>query len=176
MLGVKLIDAQSLGRAPQFVERRIALAQRHHIAKAVQDGQQLAEAPDAGVIDLLGGAAPLPPEPLQRARVGPVQPLALAPAGVNHLKELSTLDATEVRLGFRSRDHRPTSNTPQLMQIVVHGYRIGYQFDARFGAPRIRLNRRVPHICRVLCGGCGEPHTNIRRVPPVPRCWGPGRP
>ena len=53
MFGVELIDAQGLGRARQVVQRRIALKQRNRIAKIFQNRHQLAEAPDAGAIQIL---------------------------------------------------------------------------------------------------------------------------
>jgi hypothetical protein len=46
--------------------------------------------------------------------------LALTPARVFHFKQVSTEDATEVRLGFLPGDSRPASETAQLVQIVVH--------------------------------------------------------
>ncbi len=61
MLGKELIDAQSLAGAGQRVEGRVALAQRHGIAKTIENGQQFAEAPHAGVIEFFGGTAPLTP-------------------------------------------------------------------------------------------------------------------
>ncbi len=120
MLGVKLVDAQGFGGARQVIERRVALEQGHGVAKVLQNGQQLAEAPDAGVVQRLGGGAPLPPEPFECGGVGPVMAPALFPAGVFHFKQLSADRATEVRPGLRACNPRPTSNTTQLVQMIVH--------------------------------------------------------
>ena len=113
---------RALAARVSVIERRIALAQGDGVAEAVQNRQQLAEAPDAGVVQRLRGAAPLAPQPLERARVGPVVALALAPAGILHFKQVAADGAAEVRLGFRARDPRPASKTAQLMQIVVHAW------------------------------------------------------
>ena len=70
----------------QVIEWCIALAQRYGIAEAIENGQQLAEAPDTGVVQLFGGAAPLAPEPLEGSRIRPIWAAALASAGVFHFK------------------------------------------------------------------------------------------
>ena len=112
VLGKKLVDSQRLGRARQVIERRIALAQRHRVAKAVQNRQQLAEAPDAGVVQPLRRAAPLPPQATSARRDWAGRwPLRCSPAGVLHFKQVTASGATEVRLGLSARDPRPTSKT-----------------------------------------------------------------
>ena len=120
VLGEELVDPQPLGGARQMIERRIALEERHRIAKALQNRQQLAEAPYAGVVQPLRRAAPLPPQPLERAGIGTVRPLALAPAGVLHFKQVAAIGATEVRPGVYAGDSRSASKTTQLMQILAH--------------------------------------------------------
>ena len=122
MLGEKLFDAQSFGGALELVERRIALEESDRVVKILQDGQQLAKSPYAGAVQRFGRAAPLSPEPFERAGIGTVVAAAFAPAGVFHFKEVAAVDTTEVRLGFRATDARPASKTAQLMQIVVHAW------------------------------------------------------
>ena len=111
MLGEEPVDAQRPGGARQVIERRVALAEGHGVAKAVQNGQQFAEAPYAGVVQGLGGAAALAPQPLERARVGAVGALALAPAGILHFKEIPAGGAAEVRTSLRALETRPASET-----------------------------------------------------------------
>ena len=50
MLGIQLIDAESLRGATQMIERRVAFTQRYCVAKTIQYGQQFAKAPYARVI------------------------------------------------------------------------------------------------------------------------------
>jgi hypothetical protein len=47
--------------------------------------------------------------------------IALAPSGVFHFKQVSALNATEVRLSFPACNPRPASKTVQLVQRVIHG-------------------------------------------------------
>jgi hypothetical protein len=98
----------------------MAFAQGHRVAEAVENWQQFPESPDTGVVQCLSGASTLSPQPFERTRIGPVMALALTPARVFHFKQVSTEDATEVRLGFLPGDSRPASETAQLVQIVVH--------------------------------------------------------
>ena len=97
----------ALAGARQVVERRVALAQSDRVAKTVENGQQFAEAPDAGVVQRLRGAAALAPEPFERAGIGPVMALSLAPAGILHFKEVAALGAAKVGLGLGARRCAP---------------------------------------------------------------------
>jgi hypothetical protein len=93
------------------IERRIALAQRYHIAKALENGQQLAEPPNSRLVHRLRRAAPLSPEPLERPRVGTVVAPALLQPGYSTSNKLSAHGAAEVRLRLRARKAGPASNT-----------------------------------------------------------------
>ncbi len=77
-----------LGAAGQIVEGGVAFAQGDDIVEVVDDGKQVAEAPDAGLIDGHGGGAALLPEPAEGAGVGKlaeseavVSPLEIADQG-----------------------------------------------------------------------------------------------
>jgi predicted flap endonuclease-1-like 5' DNA nuclease len=63
------------------------------------------------VIQSLGGAAALAPEPLERTGIGTVVPPALAPAGIFNLKEIAAGGATEVGTGVLPIDARTASKT-----------------------------------------------------------------
>src|ERR1039458_2283050 len=104
MLGKQLVDAKRLRSPRQMVERSIAFKKRDCVAKAVENWQQFAEAPYAGVVQRLGQPLPSPPQPLQRARVGTVRAAALAPAWVFDFKKVPADCATEVgqRIGARN--------------------------------------------------------------------------
>ena len=103
MLGEELVNPQGFGRARQVVEWRVALEERHHIAEALQNGQQFAEAPDAGVVQRLGGGAPLAPEPFERAGVGPVR------ASVPAIRAPHPIQRNWCRLSFMSLDSVPAN-------------------------------------------------------------------
>ena len=70
VLGEEPVDAGDLGAARQLVERRVALAEGDDVVGVVDDGQQIAEAPDAGLVDGHGGGAALLPEPAEGAGIG----------------------------------------------------------------------------------------------------------
>ena len=61
VLGQQPVEAKRGGGAGQVVERGIAFAQRDGVFRAIEDGQQIAEAPNAGLIDGHGGRAALLP-------------------------------------------------------------------------------------------------------------------
>ena len=111
MLGEELVDAEGLGGAGQVIERGVAFAQGDGVAKAIQNGQQLAETPDAGVVERLGRAAPLAPEPLERAGIGAVRSPTLAPAGIFNLEKLAANGATEVGQRVSACNACPTAKT-----------------------------------------------------------------
>jgi hypothetical protein len=100
MLGKELIDTESFRGARKVVKRRIAFAQGDSVAEVLEDGQEFAEAPDAGVVKRLGGASALAPEPFECARVGAVAAFALAPAGIFDFKEIAALGAAKVGTRF----------------------------------------------------------------------------
>ena len=70
VLGEEPVDAGGFGAAGQFVERRVAFAEGGDVFEVVDDGKQVAEAPDAGLVDRHGGRAALLPEPAEGAGVG----------------------------------------------------------------------------------------------------------
>ena len=105
MLGKELVDAESFGGARKVVEGRIAFAQGDGVAEVLKDGEQFAKAPDAGVVEGLRRAAPLTPEPFERAGVGAVAAFALAPAGIFDFKEIAALASSESRDALRCRAH-----------------------------------------------------------------------
>ena len=70
MLGEEPVDAGGFGAARKVVERRVAFAEGDDVFEVVDDGEQIAEAPDAGLIDRHGGGAALLPEPAEGAGVG----------------------------------------------------------------------------------------------------------
>ena len=70
MLGEEPVDAGDFGAAGQLVERGVALAEGDDVVEVVDDGEQVAEAPDAALIDGHGGGAALLPEPAEGAGVG----------------------------------------------------------------------------------------------------------
>ena len=51
MLGEKPVDSGDFGAAREIVERGVALAEGDDILRVIDDGEQVAEAPDAGLID-----------------------------------------------------------------------------------------------------------------------------
>ena len=125
VLGKELVHSKGAGGTRQGVERGVALAQGDGIAKAVQDGKQLAEAPDAGVVECLGGTFSFAPEPLERAGIGPVgigrtRAFGPGPAWILDLEEIAAFGAAEVRARGGAGDARTAAETAQLMQIVVH--------------------------------------------------------
>ena len=69
-----LASSQSMpadfGAAGEIVERGVAFAEGDDALEVVDDGEEIAEAPDAGLVDGQGGGAALLPEPAERAGVG----------------------------------------------------------------------------------------------------------
>ena len=94
-----------------MIEGRIALAKSDGVAETFEDRQELAEAPDAGVVESLGGAAALSPQPLQGTGIGPVVSLSLAPAWILDFKQITAQRAAEVRPGLSAHDPRSASET-----------------------------------------------------------------
>ena len=159
MLGEDAIDPQRLGCARQVIERRIALAQRNRVAKAIQNRQQFAETPHARRIERLSRAAPLPPQPFQGSGIRPVVSPALAPAGIFHLKQVSALGAAKIGPRFRARNPASAPKTAQLMQVIVHNSLVlAYQCTAilavdgatRWSMLKTRLQRKLSSPSRVL--------------------------
>ena len=101
MLGVKLIDAKRFGCTAQMVKRRISFAERYRVAKAVENRQEFAEAPDAGMIERFRRAFALTPEPFQGSRIWAVRSAPFHPTGVLHLKKITAIGAAKVWLGLR---------------------------------------------------------------------------
>ncbi len=72
MLGEEPVDAGDFGAAREIVERSVALAEGDDVVGVVDDGEQVAEAPDAGLVDGHGGGAALLPEPAEGTGVGEI--------------------------------------------------------------------------------------------------------
>ncbi len=72
MLGEEPVDAGDFGAAREVVERGVALAEGDDVLEVVDDGEEIAEAPDAGLVDGQGGGAALLPEPAEGAGVGEI--------------------------------------------------------------------------------------------------------
>jgi hypothetical protein len=70
MLGEKPVDAGDFGAARKIVERSIAFAESDDFLEVIDDGKEVAEAPDAGLVDRHAGGAALLPEPAKGAGVG----------------------------------------------------------------------------------------------------------
>jgi hypothetical protein len=64
------VDSEGPGGAWQVVQGRVALAEGGHLVHVADDGQEVAEAPDAGLVDGLGGSSTLLPEPAESAGIG----------------------------------------------------------------------------------------------------------
>jgi len=111
MLGKKLVDSQSPGSTLQRIKRRVALSKCDGVPKVIEDGQQFAESPDAGLVERFARTATLAPEPFQRSRIWTILSVPLAPACVLDLEKVATLGAAEVRLRFRAGDAGPASET-----------------------------------------------------------------
>ena len=69
MLGEEPVEAGGGGAAGQLVERGVALAEGDDVV-GLDDGEQVAEAPDAALVDGQGGGAALLPEPAEGAGIG----------------------------------------------------------------------------------------------------------
>ncbi len=61
-LNVMPVQPAVLRRARRLEQRRVAFAQRHHLAVIVQERKQFAIAPDAALVEGRVGHAPLAPE------------------------------------------------------------------------------------------------------------------
>ena len=72
VLGEEPVDASDFGAAREVVEGGVALAEGDGVLGVVDDGEQIAEAPDAGLVDGHGGGAALLPEPAEGAGVGEI--------------------------------------------------------------------------------------------------------
>ena len=70
MLGKEPVEAERAGGTREIVERGVAFAEGDNFFEVVDDGEQIAEAPDAGLIDGHAGRAALLPEPAESAGVG----------------------------------------------------------------------------------------------------------
>ncbi len=70
MLGEKPVDACGLCATGKIVEGRVPFAEGDDFFEVVDDGEQIAEAPDAGLIDGHCGGAALLPEPAEGAGIG----------------------------------------------------------------------------------------------------------
>ena len=86
MLGEERIEAERARGERQMVERRVALAQGDGVVKAVEDGEQFPEAPDAGLIEFFLRETALAPEPFQGSGVGSIGAAGVSPAGIYHFK------------------------------------------------------------------------------------------
>lgn len=71
MFGEEPVDSGDFGTAGQVVERGVALAQGYD-ALVLDDGEEIAKAPDAGLVDGQGGGTALLPEPAQGTGIGQV--------------------------------------------------------------------------------------------------------
>ena len=72
MLGEKPVDASDFGAAREVVEGGVALAEGDDVVGVFDDGQEIAEAPYAGLVDGQGGGAAFLPEPAEGAGVGEI--------------------------------------------------------------------------------------------------------
>ena len=70
MLGEEPVETQGAGRTGKIVERGVAFAESDDFFEIVDDWKQVAEAPDAGLVDRLAGRTTLLPEPAESAWVG----------------------------------------------------------------------------------------------------------
>ena len=70
MLGEDPVDAEGLGGAGEVVKRGVAFAEGDDVFEVVHDGEEVAEAPDARLIDGHSGGAAFLPEPAKSAGVG----------------------------------------------------------------------------------------------------------
>lgn len=85
-----------------MVERRISFAERDSIAEAVENRQEFAEAPDAGVIESFSRAFALSPEPFEGSWIWTVGSAPFNPTWVLNLKKIAAIGAAEVWLGLRT--------------------------------------------------------------------------
>ena len=69
MFGEEPVDACDFGAAGQVVEGSVALAEGDDVVKVFDDGEEIAEAPNAALVDGHGGGATLLPEPAESAGV-----------------------------------------------------------------------------------------------------------
>ncbi len=99
----------------QGIERRIALPQGDDVCLVAQDGEQIAEAPDAALVLELGRSAAFLPEPAKRAGVGKITFCGSAclntPGGVFNLEQFIAVSAAEVLLQLVEPDHARASGT-----------------------------------------------------------------
>ena len=70
MLGENPVDAEGFGGLGEVVEGRVPLAEGGDFFEVGDDGEEIAEAPDAGLVDGLGGGTALLPEPAEGGGVG----------------------------------------------------------------------------------------------------------
>src|SRR5205823_1784088 len=116
----------SILRRPRRVEnRRVAFAQRHHVAQIVKEGKHLAVSPDAALRKRRVVHAPLAPEPLQPLRIGTggfisrFQQTAARGAVIDNFADIEMraarrIEAREVRL------HGENTILPLLWRRVSH--------------------------------------------------------
>ena len=128
MLGEEPIYPSNFGAAGKIVERSVALTEGYDIVGVVDDRQQIAEAPDAGLIDGHGGGATLLPEPTKGAGVGQIAvgcgsvPVGDRRPGVDNVVEAVTFGAAKDTVDFASSYPDTALCASELMCRNFHGF------------------------------------------------------
>ena len=130
VLGEEPVDAGGFGAAGEIVEGGVAFAEGDDVFEVVDDGKQVAETPDAGLVDREAGGAALLPEPAEGAGVGQatvgvvrgVWGMLDVRPGVNHLVEALALRAAKVAADVIFRDDGGAFSASKVMCRDFHGF------------------------------------------------------
>jgi hypothetical protein len=123
MLGEEPVDTGGFGAPGKIVEGGVAFAEGDDFFEVVDDGEQVAEAPDAGLVDGHCGGAALLPEPPESARIGEAAVRAGGSVGpwVQDLVEAAAEWATEVAADRVICDDGSAFGASKVMCCYFHG-------------------------------------------------------